>query len=62
VTPPARIHDCRWAALDPAEMGRGPGPRRRGLARGGGALATGDIDLWEINDACAAQVLGGLAV
>jgi len=57
VTPPARIHDCRWAALDPAEMGL-----RRGLARGGGALATGDIDLWGINQACAAQVLACLAV
>ncbi|QCI69460.1 acetyl-CoA C-acetyltransferase [Phreatobacter stygius] len=60
LTPLARIVDSEWAALDPAIMGLGPvlasTPilERRGLGRD-------DIDIWEINEAFAAQVLGCLA-
>lgn len=58
--PIARIVDSEWSALDPAVMGLGPTicctalARRRGLARE-------DIDLWELNEAFAAQVLACLA-
>jgi acetyl-CoA C-acetyltransferase len=59
LTPLARIVDCTWAALDPAAMGLGPvhavAPL---LARNG--LGMGDIGLWEINEAFAAQVLACL--
>ncbi len=60
LTPIARIVDSEWAALDPSIMGLGPvlsvAPllKRRGLARE-------DIDLWELNEAFAAQVLACLA-
>lgn len=57
--PRARIVDCAWAALDPAEMGLGPvhacAPL---LARNG--LSGSDIGLWEINEAFAAQVIACL--
>ncbi|WP_163271391.1 acetyl-CoA C-acetyltransferase [Chelativorans alearense] len=58
--PLARIVDSEWAALDPSIMGLGPTlcctalTERRGLARE-------DIDLWELNEAFAAQVLACLA-
>lgn len=58
--PLARIVDSEWSALDPSIMGLGPTlcctalMQRRGLARE-------DIDLWEINEAFAAQVLACLA-
>ncbi|WP_011580862.1 MULTISPECIES: acetyl-CoA C-acetyltransferase [Chelativorans] len=60
LTPIARIVDSEWAALDPSVMGLGPTIcsteliKRRGLARE-------DIDLWEINEAFAAQILACLA-
>ncbi len=60
LTPRARIVDSEWAALDPSIMGLGPVVsvtpmlRRRGLGRD-------DIDLWELNEAFAAQVLACLA-
>ncbi len=60
LTPLARIVDSEWAALDPAVMGLGPvlavSPM---LGRQG--LGAGDVDLWEINEAFAAQVLACLA-
>ncbi|MFC6486952.1 acetyl-CoA C-acetyltransferase [Nitratireductor sp. GCM10026969] len=58
--PMARIVDSEWAALDPSVMGLGPTlcctalTERRGLKRS-------DIDLWELNEAFAAQVLACLA-
>jgi len=58
--PLARIIDAEWSALDPSIMGLGPTLcctallKRRGLARE-------DIDLWELNEAFAAQVLACLA-
>jgi acetyl-CoA C-acetyltransferase len=60
LTPLARIVDSEWAALDPSIMGLGPVMsvtpvmKRHGLARE-------DIDLWELNEAFAAQVLACLA-
>ena len=56
LTPLARIEGCAWAGLEPREMGLGPAhAMARLLARGG--LALSDIDLLEINEAFAAQVL-----
>lgn len=58
--PRARIIDSQWSALDPAIMGLGPVLASTALLkRNGHALA--DIDLWELNEAFAAQVLACLA-
>jgi len=58
--PRARIVDSQWSALDPAIMGLGPVLASTALLkRNGQALA--DIDLWELNEAFAAQVLACLA-
>lgn len=58
--PIARIIDAQWAALDPALMGLGPVYAASAiLARHD--LGLNDLDLWEINEAFAAQVLGCLA-
>lgn len=54
-----QINDCAWAGLEPEQMGLGPVYamdrllRRQKTAR--------SIDLWEINEAFAAQVLACLA-
>jgi acetyl-CoA acetyltransferase family protein len=54
--PLARIVSVGVAGVDPAYMGMGPVPAiRRALDAGG--LAIGDLDLIEINEAFAAQVL-----
>jgi acetyl-CoA C-acetyltransferase len=58
--PIARIVDSQWAALDPGIMGLGPVLAATPLAQRHG-LACADIDLWEINEAFAAQVLACLA-
>ncbi len=56
ITPLARIISSAVTALDPEIMGLGPVEAcRRALARAG--MAIGDIDLVEINEAFAAQVL-----
>lgn len=60
LTPIARIVDSEWAALDPAIMGLGPVLSATPLAQRHG-LSVDDIDLWEINEAFAAQVLACLA-
>jgi len=60
LTPIARIVDSQWAALDPGIMGLGPVLASTPLAQRHG-LACDDIDLWEINEAFAAQVLACLA-
>jgi acetyl-CoA C-acetyltransferase len=58
--PRGKIVDSEWAALDPSIMGLGPVLsvtamlRRRELGRE-------DVDLWELNEAFAAQVLACLA-
>jgi len=60
LTPRARIVDSEWAALDPAVMGLGPVLASTPLLQRHEA-ALDDIDLWEINEAFAAQVLACLA-
>ena len=58
--PRARIVDSQWSALDPEIMGLGPVLASTALLkRNGHALA--DIDLWELNEAFAAQVMACLA-
>ncbi|WP_209425244.1 acetyl-CoA C-acetyltransferase [Pararhodobacter sp. SW119] len=58
--PLARIVDSEWAALDPAIMGLGPVMSVTPLLQRR-ELSAEDIDLWEINEAFAAQVLACLA-
>lgn len=58
--PIARLVDSEWAALDPSIMGLGPVLSSTPLAQRHG-LSVEDIDLWEINEAFAAQVLSCLA-
>ncbi|HEX6119435.1 MAG TPA: acetyl-CoA C-acetyltransferase [Dongiaceae bacterium] len=54
--PLARIVDSHWAALDPSIMGLGPTLASTPLlVRHGFGL--GDIDLWELNESFAAQLL-----
>jgi acetyl-CoA C-acetyltransferase len=60
LTPRAVIVDSEWSALDPSIMGLGPVLCATALLRRYG-LALGDIGLWEINEAFAAQVLACLA-
>jgi acetyl-CoA C-acetyltransferase len=54
--PLARVAAWTSAGVDPARMGIGPVPAMQDLARKTG-LAPGDIDLIELNEAFAAQVL-----
>jgi acetyl-CoA C-acetyltransferase len=59
LNPIARVIDCVWAGVDPAQMGLGPAHAIAPLmARN--ALSLADIDLFEINEAFAAQVLACL--
>ena len=58
--PLGRIIDSQWAGLDPAQMGLGPVHAATPILQRQG-LALADVDLWEINEAFAAQVLGCLA-
>ena len=58
--PLAEIKDSEWAALDPSIMGLGPVLASTPMAKRHG-LGIGDIDLWELNEAFAAQVLSCLA-
>jgi acetyl-CoA C-acetyltransferase len=58
--PLGRIVDTHWGALDPAEMGLGPVHAITPLLMRHG-LTWNDIDVAEINEAFAAQVLGCLA-
>jgi acetyl-CoA C-acetyltransferase len=60
LTPRAVIVDSEWSALDPSVMGLGPVYCSTALLRRHG-LALDDIELWELNEAFAAQVLGCLA-
>lgn len=54
-----RIIDCHWAALAPERMGLGPVHASVPLLQRHG-LRMDDIDLWEINEAFAAQLLACL--
>jgi len=58
--PRAVIVDSEWSALDPSIMGLGPVLCSTALIRRHG-LTLNDIELWELNEAFAAQVLGCLA-
>jgi len=60
LTPRAVIVDSEWSALDPSIMGLGPVLSATALMRRH-SLALGDIGLWELNEAFAAQVLACLA-
>lgn len=58
--PLAMIVDSEWSALDPSIMGLGPVLSATAIARRQG-LTREAIDLWELNEAFAAQVLACLA-
>ncbi|NYT37207.1 acetyl-CoA C-acetyltransferase [Allopusillimonas soli] len=58
--PIGRILDAQWGALDPAVMGLGPVFASTPILERH-QLGLNDLDLWEINEAFAAQVLGCLA-
>jgi acetyl-CoA C-acetyltransferase len=58
--PKAVIVDSEWSALDPSIMGLGPVLCSTALMKRH-QLALGDIELWELNEAFAAQVLACLA-
>jgi acetyl-CoA C-acetyltransferase len=58
--PLAEIKDSEWAGLDPSIMGLGPVIASTPIAQRHG-LSLDDIDLWELNEAFAAQVLACLA-
>jgi acetyl-CoA C-acetyltransferase len=58
--PKAVIVDSEWAALDPTLMGLGPVLSSTELLKRH-QLGLGDVDLWELNEAFAAQVLACLA-
>jgi acetyl-CoA C-acetyltransferase len=60
LTPRAVIVDSEWSALDPSIMGLGPVLCATAILRRH-SLALGDVGLWELNEAFAAQVLGCLA-
>ncbi len=60
LTPKGVIVDSYWAALDPEIMGLGPALSIAGLLKRHD-LSIDDIDLWELNEAFAAQVLSCLA-
>lgn len=55
-----RIADSQWAGLDPAEMGLGPVHAMAPILQRHG-LDSDAIDVWEINEAFAAQVLACIA-
>ena len=58
--PKARIIDSEWSALDPSIMGLGPVLCSTAITKRQ-QLSRTDIDLWELNEAFAAQVLACLA-
>jgi acetyl-CoA C-acetyltransferase len=58
--PKAVVVDSEWSALDPSVMGLGPVYSSTALMKRH-QLGLGDIELWELNEAFAAQVLGCLA-
>ncbi|MET3528698.1 acetyl-CoA C-acetyltransferase [Phenylobacterium koreense] len=58
--PRAVLVDSAWAALDPSIMGLGPVLASYALLQKNG-LSLGEIELWELNEAFAAQVLACLA-
>ena len=59
LTPIGRIVDCQWAALEPELMGLGPVHAATPILQRHG-LGLNDLDLWELNEAFAAQVIACL--
>ncbi|MCK6387285.1 MAG: acetyl-CoA C-acetyltransferase [Zoogloea sp.] len=59
LAPIGRIVDSQWAALEPEQMGLGPVHAATPILQRHG-LGLNDLDLWELNEAFAAQVLGCL--
>lgn len=60
LTPIVRIADSEWAALDPSVMGLGPVLASTPIAQRQ-KIGIDDVDLWELNEAFAAQVLSCVA-
>ncbi len=60
LTPRAVILDSEWAAMDPSIMGLGPVLSSTPLLKRAG-MSLADVDVWEINEAFAAQLLACLA-
>lgn len=58
--PIAEIKDSEWAALDPSIMGLGPVMSASPIVQRHG-LTLDDVNLWELNEAFAAQLLACLA-
>jgi acetyl-CoA C-acetyltransferase len=58
--PLAMIRDSEWSALDPSVMGLGPVLASSALLQRAG-MSVEDVELWELNEAFAAQVLSCLA-
>ena len=58
--PRAVLLDSEWSALDPSIMGLGPVLSSSALLKRA-RLSLSDVDLWELNEAFAAQVLACLA-
>lgn len=58
--PKAKIIDSEWSALDPSIMGIGPVLCSSALLKRQN-MSVKDVDLWELNEAFAAQVLACLA-
>lgn len=59
LTPIAAIRDAEWSALEPEVMGLGPTICTTKMLRRND-MGRADVDLWEINEAFAAQVLACL--
>ena len=57
--PIGRITDSQWSGLDPAQMGLGPVHASSAILQRHG-MGLNDPDLWEINEAFSAQILGCL--
>ena len=60
LTPRARIVDSQWSALDPSIMGLGPTLCSTEILKRQG-MTLSDVELWELNEAFAIQVLGCVA-
>jgi acetyl-CoA C-acetyltransferase len=58
--PKAKIVDCEWAGLDPSIMGLGPVLSSNAVLKRQN-MSLSDVELWEINEAFAAQVLSCVA-
>ena len=60
LTPRARIVDSQWSALDPSIMGLGPTLCSTDILKRQ-KMTLSDVELWELNEAFALQVLGCVA-